>query len=116
MGEALIRIDDASNKGIPSPSTVWTPPMTMWEDASVVVMLFELAGVGRHAVEVFALSTDIVVSGFRTSPLARTGEFSVHGSRLHTKERPFGTFRRAIAVPRGFEPACATAKLSDGVL
>ena len=114
MVEALFRAEVLTRKS-PSPGTVWTPPMTLWEDRAIVVMLFELAGVARHAVQVFAATSDIVVSGFRASPFDCLNERTIDG-HVRLKERPFGTFRRAVPVPRGFDPAQATARLEDGVL
>jgi HSP20 family protein len=90
----------------------WSPAVAITQDATEVVMSFELAGFSREMVEIALHQNILTVSGFRPSPDAN-GQREM---RLLASERRFGPFRRSIALPLGVNPAEITAQLRDGLL
>jgi HSP20 family protein len=98
-----------------SVATVWTPPLTMRHGDDEMVLLFELGGVPREAIELGVVKNELVVRGYRASPFDAPPERKFD-DRMKISERPFGTFRRAVDVPQACDASRAVARLADGVL
>lgn len=97
-------------RGTPSKSIPWSPPVTVWEAESEIVLWFDLPGVTREQVELTVQGNALSVSGGRAAAAPELKEV-----RLRASERPLGSFRRTVLLPLGTrtEP---TAHLRDGVL
>lgn len=115
VGGARVRAEQPL-KSLRGPmAAVWTPPVTMWESDDQLVVLFEVGGVDRDAIELTVVGGDLVVGGYRANPCGPPS--STRGDdRMRLSERPFGVFRRAVGVPRERDASRAIARLSDGVL
>jgi HSP20 family molecular chaperone IbpA len=86
----------------------WIPRMMVWESPREAVVCLDLPGVKRSEVEIVEGEGVVTVSGQRQA--------LSEGCRLQYAERPLGTFRRQIPLPRGARSAELTARLADGVL
>ena len=88
--------------------TIWSPPMTVWEDADHLMVCLDMAGVDRKDLKVSEDGESLSVSGLRAA--------TQDGMSLRMSERPLGPFRRKILLPRRAAGAELTARLHDGIL
>ena len=93
-----------------SPALPWTPPITVRDSDAEMCIDVDLPGVPREAASVSVTGNLLVVSGHR-EPVHDTAEWRVAGS-----ERPFGAFRRVLALPDGVALDRLTAEMKSGVL
>lgn len=88
----------------------WTPPITARDNDAELCIDVDLPGVPREAVDVSVTRNLLVVSGHR--------ELDHDGAhwRVAGSERPFGAFRRVVALPDGVALDRLTAEMKNGVL
>ncbi|MBV8201668.1 MAG: Hsp20/alpha crystallin family protein [Acidobacteria bacterium] len=118
--ERLDRLIDALGQSLgqpgaagapPSPAaaeTAWSPPITVWEDAEGLLVHLEVPGVGRQDLQLSDEGDSLTVKGQRKA--------DSDGMRLRMTERPLGTFRRRIILPKGSGGGDLQARLREGVL
>jgi len=90
----------------------WAPPVAVWETDREVVATIDLAGVAREDIEVRVRDGLLEVQGRRRPPWLN----GTAGARLRMAERPFGAFRRLLALPPGIKLDEVTAHMRDGAL
>ncbi len=88
----------------------WGPPLETCETGDRLLVRVDLPGVRPEDVGVDVTESEICISGTR-APQQTAGE-----QPLHRSERPFGEFRRSVALPAGADPDATTASFRDGVL
>jgi HSP20 family protein len=86
----------------------WTPPVDLYETAAEFVLIAELPGLARDAIEIHAEENRIVIRGERAS--------QVPCEQYHRVERGHGRFSRAFALPEPIAVEDVAADLKDGVL
>lgn len=87
----------------------WRPDVDVLEFADRFVVIVDLPGVSRDAIEVELLGNQLVLRGRR----------AVHrpeGAQLTADERPSGAFERRFKLPIDAAGEQVTAKLDEGVL
>lgn len=90
--------------------TVFVPDFTIKENASALVFKADVPGVDPGDLDVKVTPTRLIVSGHRDE------EKRQEGDTVYSYERSFGSFRRAFALPEGFDAGKVTADLKEGVL
>lgn len=91
----------------PEAAHPWTPPMSVYESDSEILLCVDLPGVRRENVEVVAQGNLLTISGLRPTT-------ANNGFRLSLNECRLGPFRRAVMIPQGVaEPS---AQMKEGVL
>jgi HSP20 family protein len=88
---------------------VWTPPVSIWESGSEIIVCIDLPGIARERVDVRIEGNVLVVAGDVLAP-------PPNGRRLVMSERPLGPFHRAVPLPAALRTSEMTAQLSGGVL
>jgi HSP20 family protein len=88
----------------------WQPPADVYETASAVVVLLELAGVEEDALEVLLFPDAVVVRGQRDFACRR------HDVVYHTAQIGFGPFVAEVALPGPVEAGRATLRYERGLL
>jgi HSP20 family protein len=91
------------------PKPAWSPPVSVRESATEVLVTVDLPGVTREQVEIVAHGRLLTITGERPAPGGP--EF-----RLRTAESPVGLFRRAILLPLLSRPIEPKAEMKQGVL
>jgi HSP20 family protein len=86
----------------------WTPPLSVWEDESDVVLCFDLPGIEREQVQLVMHDGVLTVSGVRAA--------DTNGLRLRSAEPAIGAFRRVLRVPPGVRSSDLRAQMKNGVL
>lgn len=85
----------------------FSPPLSVWETESELVLRFQIPGVKREEVEVVAKDGVLTVRG-QTAPSVE--------ERLKLAEHPVGPFRRAVILPKGLKIQEPKATMRDGLL
>lgn len=103
--------DDSTTdlEGVP-PSGLWTPGLDLAETETAFVMRMDLPGLKPEEVEVSVLDDQLVIRGERTHSASEASE------RIHRIERSYGSFFRALTLPRTADSEHMDATLEDGVL
>jgi HSP20 family protein len=86
----------------------WTPPVDLYEHAGAFVLIAELPGLTRDAIEIHAEESRIVIRGERGG--------HVPCEQYHRVERGHGPFSRAFVLPEPVDVEGVTADLKDGLL
>lgn len=102
----LYRALDGHHRECDSPATNFTPPLDIVHLPEALEITVELPGVAREDVNVELEGNLLTISGERKAP---------EGERFHRRERPCGTFKRALSLP-GVTEQDLSATLKDGVL
>jgi HSP20 family protein len=89
--------------------SAWSPPMSVWESETEVVICIDLPGVERDQVEVQAQESVVTIRGSRLAP--RDGLLSLRAS-----ETPFGSFRRTLMISTRTAAGTPNAEMKNGVL
>lgn len=87
----------------------WTPPITICESATEVVVAIDVPGATRDRVDVHLEGGMLVVTGQRAPSLA-------DGQALRHSEVRFGAFRRVVPLPPGLLTIDMTARIDSGIL
>lgn len=89
---------------------MFRPAVDVHEEADAYVVHVELPGVPRDNIDIAMHDGALVIRGRKESASA-SGE-----ARFRRVERTYGTFARALQLPRNVDPDRISASLSDGVL
>lgn len=107
MDRLLRLLEERGTTDLPMPA--WSPPASVWESESEIVVRLDVPGIAREQVEVSFEDGALQVRGYRPPP-------TEPGLRLKLSEAPIGRFQRTLllaSVGRTGEP---TAALKEGVL
>jgi HSP20 family protein len=88
----------------------WVPALDVWETESDVVYAFDLPGIPEDAITIEVKDDVLSVSAERekTEEVAEDGYFRF--------ERRFGSFARAVGLPKGIDQDGIVARCENGVL
>lgn len=92
-------------------ATAWVPPTDIFASGSDLGIRIDLAGVRPEDVTITFAQGVLTVSGERRSWVGTDGDDS-----FHLRERYYGAFRRAIALPEGTTDAQISAEFDNGLL
>jgi HSP20 family molecular chaperone IbpA len=98
--------------GSPGVGSQWTPPGSLWEGKSEVLITLDVPGVPREAIQVTVHRGLLEITGAR--PVRAPEEDG--GSTLKVLEHPSGKFRRTLPLPLGAHTEGLEARVRDGVL
>ena len=87
----------------------FTPPLNVVKDGDGYIITVELPGLDREAISVELEDNILTISGERAADIDAAAEVT------YRRERPFGAFRRSLALPAG-QAHDVSAQLADGVL
>lgn len=87
----------------------WTPAVDIFETPQSLVIRAEVPGIEQEALNVEMKENSLIVEGERK---LEEGE----GRNYHRVERPYGSFRRVVALPMAFRHEQIQALLKNGVL
>jgi len=92
------------------PREVWSPPVDIMEKGDEVVLKIDLPEMNQNEIEIKVEENTLIIQGER--------KFIKESSdtRYLQIQRPFGTFRRTFALPRGIDQEKIKAGYKDGVL
>jgi HSP20 family protein len=91
-------------------SSIWAPVVEIKEEAGVFRVTAELPGVKAEDVKVHVTADAAILEGERK----REKEEKREG--FYLSERSYGSFYRALPLPKGADPDKASATFSNGVL
>lgn len=94
----------------PSQGSMFRPAVDVREDPDAYVVHVEVPGVPRDNIDIAMHDGALVIRG-RKENLSQGGE-----ARFRRVERSYGTFARALQLPRNVDPERISASLNDGVL
>ncbi|MFH1135751.1 MAG: Hsp20/alpha crystallin family protein [Pseudomonadota bacterium] len=107
FNESLKRIKEIAD---PEAEKSWSPAADVWELDDRFMLLADLPGVAREAVQVEIQGGSLVISGRRSWP------DDLQPGRLFHSERHSGEFQRTFSLPVNVTDGKIEAKLRDGVL
>ena len=84
----------------------WTPAADIYETDSGYLIVLDLPGINRDALEIDIDDNRLLIKGTRV----------VNESRMRRGERPRGKFVRSFTVPAAVDPNKIDADYKDGVL
>ncbi len=91
----------------------WSPPISLCETTSDLVICVDVPGVARERLEVRVDQGCLVVTGQRPMSVAN----AANGNRPRiVAEQPYGSFRREVLLPAGLKTSEMSAQLREGVL
>ena len=88
----------------------WRPATNVWETSDELVIQADLAGLDRHAIEVWVDGPRLLMRGTRPDP-GRDGR-----KHFHKLEIPSGRFERWIALPETVDTSRCRARYEHGFL
>ncbi len=94
---------------VAGPSRVY-PPINIYDAADGYHLRVELPGIDPDTLDVTVTRNEVVLKGERKAPEL------AEGARYHRRERDFGKFSRAFAMPDNIDPERVEATYRDGVL
>lgn len=98
--------------GSPGVGSQWTPPVSLWEGKTEMVVTLDVPGVPRDAIQVTVNRGLLEITGARqVRAPEEEGSFT-----LKYMEHPFGKFRRTLPLPVGARTEGLEARVRDGVL
>jgi HSP20 family protein len=92
------------------PPGVWSPPVDIMEKENEVVLKMDLPEMNQNEIEIKVEENTLIIQGER-----KFIKESPDASYLQI-QRPFGTFQRTFALPRGIDQEKIKASYKDGVL
>ncbi|CAB1060448.1 hypothetical protein D1BOALGB6SA_5214 [Olavius sp. associated proteobacterium Delta 1] len=98
------RMDEEANPGL------WNPAVDLYEKDDHFVIKAELPGVDKNNIKVDLKDRVLTLSG------ERTYDNEVKEENYYRKERSYGKFQRAFALPTDVDSDKITAEFKDGVL
>jgi len=101
---------DRSVEQEPSQNTMFRPAVDVREDADAYVVHVEVPGVPRENLDIAMQDGALLIRG-RKESTSQNGD-----ARFRRVERSYGTFARALQLPRNVDPERISASLNDGVL
>jgi HSP20 family protein len=91
-------------------STMWAPPVEVFERNNNLVVRAELPGLNKDDVKVEMTNEGLAISGERKS------EHEEKREGYYRSERSYGRFYRSVPLPEGVDAEKAKAEFKDGVL
>ncbi len=88
----------------------WAPPADVYEAEDRLHVVIEIAGMKANAFEIRIDGEELIVAGER--PVRRVAQ----ATRYHSLEWNSGVFRKAIALPSGFDRSGLVVRYASGVL
>ena len=84
----------------------WTPASDIYETEAAYLIVMDLPGIDREALEIDVDDNRLAIKGTR----------EVSESKQHRSERPHGRFVRTFSVPASIDQGKIGAEYKDGVL
>ena len=103
-------LGQARGDGATGVTSIWEPPVNIYEIDDALVLQVELPGVSTDAVSVELHEHTLRLSG------ERTREPAVKGGRYQREEGRYGAFQRAFRLPTIVDQAKIQATYKNGVL
>jgi len=103
-------LETSSGDAAADPGAGVFPPMNITQDDDSFYLRAEIPGIKPSELSISALRNRVSISGRRE--IAREHERVSY----HRKERPEGTFNRAVTLPVEVDPERVDARYSDGIL
>jgi len=100
---------DLQPRGMPF-AAVWEPQVDVLQREGKLVVRADLPGLSKDDVRVEITDEGLVLAGERRSEIEEERE------GMYRAERSYGSFRRAIPLPEGFDASGAEAHFENGVL
>jgi len=94
----------------PSQAAMFRPAVDVREDSDAYVVHVEVPGVPRENLDIAMQDGALLIRG-RKESTSQNGD-----ARFRRVERSYGTFARALQLPRNVDPERISASLNDGVL
>jgi len=91
-------------------NSMFHPPVDVREDGDAYVVHVEVPGVPRENLDIAMHDGALLIRG-RKESTSQSGD-----ARFRRVERSYGSFARALQLPRNVDPERISASLSDGVL
>ena len=88
----------------------WVPALDVWETGSDVVYAFDLPGIPEDAITIEVKDDTLTVSAEREKNEEATDD------GFYRYERRFGTYARAVGLPKGVDQDRISASYEHGVL
>jgi HSP20 family protein len=88
----------------------WVPALDVWETESDVVYAFDLPGVSEDDISIEVKDDTLSVTA------TRENKEEVSEKGFYRYERRYGTFQRAVGLPKGVAQDQISASYDDGVL
>jgi HSP20 family protein len=92
-------------------ATAWVPATDIFARGRDLVVRVEVAGVTPDDVAITFSGGALTVSGVRRTELGGADEDS-----FYIRERPYGSFRRALTLPAGTDDSQIDAEIRDGLV
>jgi len=108
--EMLRLLETASGDGAPEPGAGVFPPMNITQDDANFYVRAEIPGIKPAELSISALRNRVSISGKREIPREQDRV------SYHRKERPEGTFNRALTLPTEVNADRVEARYADGIL
>lgn len=109
MFEEFDRAMESESSAAPG-AGMFRPAVDVHEDAGAYVVHVEVPGVQRDNLDIAMHDGALLIRG-RKESACQSGE-----ARFRRVERSYGTFARALQLPRNVDPERISASLNDGVL
>jgi HSP20 family protein len=92
------------------PRGVWSPPVDIMEKGSEVILKMDIPEMNQNEIEIKVEENTLIIQGERkfVKESSDTNYLQI--------ERPYGTFQRTFAIPRGIDQEKIKAAYKDGVL
>ena len=101
---------DRALESEPSGAGMFRPAVDVHENSDAYVVHVEVPGVPRENLDIAMHDGALLIRG-RKESVSASGE-----ARFRRVERAYGTFARALQLPRNVDPERISASLNDGVL
>jgi HSP20 family protein len=92
------------------PRGVWAPPVDILEKGNEVILKIDLPEMDQNEIDIKVEENTLIIQGERKFIKETTD------TNYLQIERPYGTFQRTFAVPRGIDQEKIKASYKDGVL
>jgi len=86
------------------------PPVNLYASEHDLLLTLELAGIDPAKVDVAVTGDTVTIKGERPADAPQPGE------SFHRRERPAGSFKRAVQLPFAVDPGKTEATYEKGVL
>lgn len=86
------------------------PPVNLYANEHDLLLTLELAGIDPSKVDITVTGDTVTIQGERPTEAVRSGE------NFHRRERPSGSFKRAVQLPFAVDPSKTEATYEKGVL
>lgn len=112
--EQIDRLNEklAELSGRQGQSAQWVPPVALWEGKNEVLVMLDVPGITRDAIQVTVKEGFLEITGSRQIRSPEEGD----RFELRHVEYPFGEFRRTVPLPLGAHTEGLEARVREGVL